>query len=89
VKIIEGVSYPLGIMDTIKLYNYKLNLNVGDIVVMVSDGIDDTMYQYIKTALTLGNCTDVSVLAQSICNTAYENSNGKYDDITVTVVKIV
>jgi stage II sporulation protein E len=89
VKIIEGVSYPLGIMDTIKLYNYKLNLNIGDIVVMVSDGIDDTMYQYIKTALTLGNCTDVSVLAQSICNTAYENSNGKYDDITVTVVKIV
>lgn len=89
IRIIEGVSYPLGIMDSIKLYNYKLNLNVGDIIIMVSDGIDDTMYQYIKTALTVGNCTEVSVLAQSICNTAYENAPSKYDDITVTAIKIV
>ncbi|MGN1412193.1 MAG: SpoIIE family protein phosphatase [Oscillospiraceae bacterium] len=89
VKLIEGVSYPLGIMDNVQLYNYKLNLNVGDIIIMVSDGIDESMYQYIKTALTMGNCTDVSVLAQSICNTAFENSSGKYDDMTVTVIKIV
>lgn len=89
VKIIEGVSYPLGIMDSVKLYNYKLNLNVGDIIIMVSDGIDDTMYQYIKTALTIGNCTEVSVLAQSICNTAHENASNKCDDITVTAIKIV
>lgn len=89
VKIIEGVSYPLGIMDKVQLYNYKTNLNIGDIIIMISDGIDDSMYQYIKTALTMGNCSDVSVLAQSICNTAHENSSNQYDDITITVIKIV
>ncbi|MCC8069683.1 MAG: serine/threonine-protein phosphatase [Ruminococcus sp.] len=89
VKLIEGVSYPLGIMQEVSLFNYKLNVNVGDIIIMISDGVDESLYQYIKTVLLLDTCTDVSVLAHNICSTAYENSNKQSDDITVTAIKIV
>lgn len=89
VKLIEGVSYPLGIMDDVTLFNYKFNLNLGDIIIMISDGVDESLYQYIKTVLLLDTCKDVNVLAQNICATACENASGKYDDITVTAIKIV
>lgn len=89
VKLIEGVSYPLGIMKEVSLYNYKLNVNKGDVIIMISDGVDESLYQYIKTVLLLDSSVDVSILSQNICTTAYENSANQSDDITVTAIKIV
>lgn len=89
VRLIEGVSYPLGIMEEVTLFNYKFNLNVGDIIVMLSDGVDESIYQYIKTVLLLNKCTDINVLSQNICETSFQNSASSSDDITVTVIKIV
>jgi stage II sporulation protein E len=89
VKLIEGVSYPLGIMEDVTLFNYKFNLSVGDVVVMLSDGVDESLYQYIKTVLLLEKCNDIELLAQSFCETALQNHRPPSDDITITVVKIV
>ena len=56
---------------------------------MISDGVDESLYQYIKTVLLLDSSVDVSILSQNICTTAYENSANQSDDITVTAIKIV
>jgi stage II sporulation protein E len=89
VKLIEGVSYPLGIMDDLTIYDYKFNVNVGDTIIMLSDGVDESIYQYIKTVLVLDSSKNVDILAQNICETAFENYPNTSDDITVTVVRVV
>ena len=76
-------------MKEVSLYNYKLNVNKGDVIIMISDGVDESLYQYIKTVLLLDSSVDVSILSQNICTTAYENSANQSDDITVTAIKIV
>ena len=41
VKIVEGSSLPLGILDELHPTVCKTNLSSGDVVVLVSDGISD------------------------------------------------
>lgn len=89
IKLIEGISYPLGIMDSVTLYNHKLNLNIGDIIVMISDGVGESLYQYIKMVLNTSNCGEVDILAKTICDATCKNSTNNNDDVTVTVIKII
>ena len=76
-------------MDSVTLYNHKLNLNIGDIIVMISDGVGESLYQYIKMVLNTSNCGEVDILAKTICDATCKNSTNNNDDITVTVIKII
>ena len=56
---------------------------------MISDGVGESLYQYIKMVLNTSNCGEVDILAKTICDATCKNSTNNNDDVTVTVIKII
>lgn len=83
---IKAASFPLGIVGTAEPYKKSLKLKSGDRFVVLSDGIEEEYYQYIKSLLLHKKDFDAKQLADEICKTVSESyRTGKKDDITVCV----
>ena len=91
IKIIEGNSLPLGILDDLTPTgcNYKISEN--EVVIMITDGISDAfssstdLVDYIRT---LDN-KNPQLIADKILKKAVELENGdKKDDMTVLAIRI-
>lgn len=83
---IKAASFPLGIVGTAEPYKKTLKLKSGDSFVMLSDGIEEEYYQYIKSLLLHRHNLTAKELADEICNTVSSSYKiGKKDDITVCV----
>lgn len=80
-------TFPIGSAAVCDFYEKQISLSENDVFVMVSDGIHETEYQFIKELLL--STDDIHRLAEEICAKADIFSGGKHrDDITVTVVKL-
>ncbi|MEF9984606.1 MAG: SpoIIE family protein phosphatase [Oscillospiraceae bacterium] len=82
-------SLPVGILKDISPEKTTATLKDGDIIVNLSDGATTSGEKWIISELEL--CKDKSPddIAQHICNVAYaRRTDGKEDDITVSVMKI-
>ncbi len=83
---IKAASFPLGIVGTAEPYKKTLKLKSGDSFVMLSDGIEEEYYQYIKSLLLHRTDSSAKELADEICSTVSSSYKiGKKDDITVCV----
>ncbi len=91
VRIIEGNSLPLGIIDELKPSVASAMLNDGDVIVLVTDGISDAfgssgdVIDYLRSI----PAKNPQSLADGLLKKAVELSNGeKKDDMTVLAVRI-
>jgi serine/threonine protein phosphatase PrpC len=89
---ITGKSLPLGILDNFEYSSFKKQINIGDMLVMVSDGIIDSINLDPKKSLDkyLESLTkkDPQTAANSILSYALIGQDKIIDDMTVLVTKI-
>ena len=91
VRILENSSLPLGILDEISPNYYHLEVNSGDMLVMISDGISDAFFSSTDTVdFLLSNKTkNPQTLANKLLSRAIEQYGGiAKDDMTVIVIKL-
>ncbi len=89
---ISGRSLPMGIVDNFEYSSFKKKIEIGDIVIMVSDGITDSITFDEKKSLDryLETLTgkDPQTMANLILSYALRGQDKVMDDMTVLVTKI-
>ena len=89
---ISGKSLPLGILDNFEYSSFKKNIHIGDIIIMVSDGITDSIgmdeKKDLDKYLELIMKKDPQTIANSILSYALRGQTTVMDDMTVLVTKI-
>ncbi len=91
IKILEGNTLPLGILEELKPSVCSTKLNDNDVIVFVSDGVSDAFGQSAEIIDFMRSvpAKNPQTLADSILNKSIELSNGKLtDDMTVLCVRI-
>lgn len=94
IKQVKSENLPIGMLNNIELTSQKLDLADGDILVMCSDGILDSMEDmkedWIEYFLKNLTTTNVQKIADLILAEAVDNSFGVVkDDMTVIVIRII
>lgn len=92
VKIIEGNSLPLGILEEMRPTVCKTELNAGDVIVFVSDGITDAFESSADLIdfLSSQRALNPKTLADNILERAlYLNNGVAKDDMTAFCVRII
>ncbi len=91
IRIVESNSLPLGILEELKPSVCTTNLDDGDIILLITDGIADAfgsindLIEYLRGLTALNPQT----LANDVLKKALEYSNGiKNDDMTALAVRI-
>lgn len=80
IRAIDGKDLPIGIVDKIDFRENKVNINDGDYVVMVSDGVKE------KKLELLNNLKNVK--PEKIVSEILNGDNENFDDQTILVIKI-
>lgn len=95
VKVISGNSMPLGMMAEANVISFKEEVNIGDIIVMVSDGILDTglkleeMEFWISKTLEDSREEEPRIIAERLISGAVSFAGGKpKDDMTIMVALV-
>ncbi len=91
IKIIEGSSLPLGILDELKPSITTSSLSAGDMLLFVTDGISDSFgnSSAIIDFLQRQPAKNPQTLAESVLNEAVTLCNGKHsDDMTCVALRI-
>ena len=96
VDIIKNIAIPAGILNDIDLVVYDRDVEDNDIIVMCSDGIIESNYEYknkelwVKNLLEQMETTNAQKIADIILKEAIDNNYGKAkDDMTIIVTKII
>ena len=91
IRIVESNSLPLGILEELKPSVCTTNLDNGDIILLISDGIADAfssindLIEYLRSLTALNPQT----LANDVLKKALEHAKGvKNDDMTALAVRI-
>lgn len=87
VMMVNASTFPIGIVNNTKPFVRKFDFSAGDCIVMLSDGVSDKSYQYIKT-LMLDKNADLSNISRRIGDNARKLFHGKRDDITVLAARL-
>ena len=90
-KIIESGSLPVGVLQDVKALTKKVVLNEKDMIILCSDGINDTFGSdnEMKDFLLTIKTANPQEFADAILQKALANNNGyAVDDMTCLVVKI-
>ena len=89
--VIRNNSFPAGIIDEKKEIPQKIKLSENDLIIMISDGIYDSLDKedWIIEALKAINSNDPDVISDLILKIAQSTENRDRDDMTVIVSKCV
>ncbi len=81
-------TFPIGAGVSPDVYTRQLKLTPGDIVIMLSDGVPEGLYPFIKELLL--STEDTKGIAEEICRKADVFSGGRcLDDVSVTVLQLM
>ncbi len=81
-------SNPVGIIPDMKMSEKSCSFDEGDVLVMMSDGVPETSYKYIKEQLVTD--TPLAELSENICRFSRKITLKNHtDDITAVGVKLV
>ncbi|MBD9097250.1 MAG: hypothetical protein EGP89_00095, partial [Ruminococcaceae bacterium] len=85
--LVEKSSVPIGIVDPVRPEQTEMYLSAGDLVIMMSDGICESGFDYLLEILKHDNALPVDELAKKICDTCVRE-NGIKDDLSVVAVRL-
>lgn len=90
-EVVEASSVPVGIMPSVEFACYERDLDAGDVIVMVSDGVVATGSEWlVDLVLNWDEDENPNLLAQSITEEAKKRrSDGHEDDVTALVLTLV
>ena len=91
IKVVEGNSLPLGIIDELKPSVCNTGLNDGDMILLITDGISDAFGSSLEIIdfLRTQSAKNPQTLADEILNKAIDLNGGlKKDDMTALAVRI-
>lgn len=84
---IMSPTFPIGIIQEAEAFSCEYDFERGDIIIMLSDGISENEYQYIKELLLRKD--DLKQIVNEICDKSEKFTGGKRrDDITVIGIKV-
>lgn len=87
VMMFNSPSNPIGIIQDTQLFTRTCNFDAGNILVMLSDGVDESLYLYIKEQLLKGG--ELEEITENVCSSAGKNSKAALrDDITVAILAV-
>ncbi|MBR5404952.1 MAG: SpoIIE family protein phosphatase [Oscillospiraceae bacterium] len=82
ITLCQAATDPIGILPKAQPYTTVLRLERGDMLFLLSDGLDDSLYPYIRQRLAQGG--DLQTLAHTVCAKAQRDAKGTpRDDVTV------
>lgn len=85
---ITSPTFPIGIIQQAEAFSCEYDFERGDIIIMLSDGISENEYQFIKELLLRKD--DLKQIVNEICDKSEKFTGGKRrDDITVIGIKVV
>ncbi len=88
VMMFNAPSYPIGIIPEMQIYTKKCCFSEGNTIIMLSDGVDESLYLYIKEQLL--NNPDLEQITENICSGARKKASDiNRDDITVSGVRLM
>ena len=87
VMMFNSPSNPIGIIQDTQIFTRDCNFDAGNILVMLSDGVDESLYLYIKDELLKGG--ELKEITENVCSSAGKNSRAALrDDITVAMAEV-
>ncbi len=87
VTLCQAPTPPIGILPHAEPYTTVMKLDRGDMLFLMSDGLDDTLFPYIRKKIKQGG--DLQTLAHMVCARAQRNEKGDpQDDVTVLAATI-
>ncbi len=87
ITLCQAATAPIGILPKAQPYSTVLKLECGDMLFLLSDGLDDSLYPYIRQRLAQGG--DLQTLAHTVCAKAQRDAKGSpRDDVTVLAAAI-
>lgn len=88
VTLCQAATTPIGILPKAEPYTTVLKLAHGDMLFLLSDGLDDSLYPFIRQRLAQGG--DLQLLAHTVCAKAQRDAMGApKDDVTVAAAMVV
>lgn len=93
VKKYQSSSLPIGILDTFECYYNKIDIQSGDTIIMMTDGIIDSVNENelksLDKHIDLIKNKEPQSLANSILTYAIKGSKEVIDDMTVLVIRVM
>lgn len=87
VTLCQAATNPIGILPKAEPYTTVFKLEDGDLLFLLSDGLDDTLFPYIRQQLLNGG--NLQALAHTVCAKAQRDAKGApRDDVTVLAASI-
>ena len=87
ITLCQAATNPIGILPNAEPYTTVLKLERGDMLFLLTDGLDDTLFPYVRQKLRQGG--DLQTLAHTVCAKAQRESKGApRDDVTVLAAAI-
>ena len=84
---ISSTTFPIGIYEQSDTFSKSYDFEDGDIVIMFSDGIDESEYRFIKELLLSGD--DLKHIVSEICAKAeLFRPTVRTDDVTVIGIRV-
>ena len=87
ITLCQAATNPIGILPNAEPYTTVLKLERGDMLFLLTDGLDDALFPYVRQKLRQGG--DLQTLAHTVCAKAQRESKGApRDDVTVLAAAI-
>ncbi len=88
VTLCQAATAPIGILPKAEPYTTVFRLQHGDMLFLLSDGLDESLYPFIRQQLMQGG--DLQLLAHTVCAKAQRDAMGApKDDVTVAAANIL
>ena len=87
VTMYQTPTFPIGIVGRPEAHVTRLRLEDSDVIVLMSDGVEESEYAFVKQKLLAGG--SLQQTAQAICCKAQRSAaDGRPDDITVLLAQV-
>ncbi|MBP0967242.1 MAG: SpoIIE family protein phosphatase [Oscillospiraceae bacterium] len=87
IMLFQAATNPIGILPDAEPYTAVMQLERGDMLCLLTDGLDEQLFPYIRKTMQQGG--DLQTLAHAVCNKAQRSAKGDpRDDMTVLAATV-